>query len=132
MPRNGNFLVDAQAPAIAGLATNAEKESLFALGGAAEVACVAQLTDNVFNSCDNTLREKRAALLERFADGIDAIASELAQRISLESGLPVEQRKLEASKAVLQFRQFATVVRQGRFNYAAIESAHSKRPPRPR
>ena len=113
-------------------ATNAEIEPSFAFGGAAEVDRAARLADEAFDSFNNTSLAERAAFLERIADGLDAIASELAQRTSLETGLPVAQLEGEAAKSAIQFRQFATVVRQGRFRQAAIDPAQPERQPRPR
>lgn len=113
-------------------ATNAEIEPSFAFGGIDEVAHAARLADDAFDSYNSTTLEARAAFLERIADGLDAIAPELAQRTSLEIGLPVAQLEAEAAKSALQFRQFATVVRQGRFRQATIDPAQPERQPRPR
>jgi NADP-dependent aldehyde dehydrogenase len=113
-------------------ATNTEIEPSFAFGGAAEVDHAARLADEAFDSYNNTSLAERAAFLERIADGLDSITSELAQRISLESGLPVAQLEGEAAKSAIQFRQFATVVRQGRFRQVAIDPAQPERQPRAR
>ena len=138
MQLTGNLLIGAQeVPATAGTmkalnpATNTEIEPPFAFGGAAEVDRAAQLADDAFDSYNNTSLETRAAFLERIADGLDAIAPELAQRISLESGLPVAQLAGEAAKSAIQLRQFAAVVRQGRFRQATIDPAQPERQPRP-
>lgn len=112
--------------------TNTEIEPSFAFGDAALVERAAQLADDAFDSYNTTSLAERAAFLERIADGLDAIASELAQRISLESGLPVVQLEGEAAKSAIQFRQFATVVRQGRFRQATIDPAQPDRQPRAR
>lgn len=113
-------------------ATNSEIEPPFALGGIAEVDRAAKLADDAFDSYHDTSLAERAAFLDRIAAGIDAIAQELAQRTSLETGLPVAQLEGEAAKAATQFRQFAAVVRQGRFRQATIDSAQPERQPRAR
>ncbi|MBV6754538.1 aldehyde dehydrogenase (NADP(+)) [Pseudomonas chlororaphis] len=139
MKLTGNLLIGAQeVSATAGTmkalnpATNTEIEPSFAFGGVAQVERAAQLADDAFDSYNNTSLAERAAFLERIADGLDAIAPELAQRISLESGLPVTQLEGEAAKSAIQFRQFATVVRQGRFRQATIDPAQPDRQPRAR
>ncbi|MCA8101834.1 aldehyde dehydrogenase family protein [Burkholderia contaminans] len=88
--------------------------------------------DEAFDSYNNTALASRAAFLERIADGLDAVAPQLAQRTSLETGLPVAQLEGEAAKAATQFRQFPAVVRQGRFRQAAVAPAQPERQPRPR
>ncbi|GJH03587.1 aldehyde dehydrogenase (NADP(+)) [Paraburkholderia terrae] len=139
MTLTGNLFIGAQeVPASAGSmkalnpATNAEIEPPFAFGGRAEVDRAARLADEAFDSYNHTSLGERAAFLERIADGLDAIASELAQRTSLETGLPVAQLEGEAAKSAVQFRQFATVVRQGRFRQVAIDPAQPNRQPRAR
>lgn len=139
MKLTGNLLIGAQeVSATAGTmkalnpATNTEIEPSFAFGGLKEVDRAAQLADDAFDSYNNTRLTERAAFLERIADGLDAIAPELAQRLSLESGLPVAQLEGEAAKSAMQFRQFATVVRQGRFRQATIDPAQPERQPRAR
>jgi NADP-dependent aldehyde dehydrogenase len=139
MTLTGNLLIGTQeVAATAGTmmalnpATNAEIEPSFALGGAAEVDRAARLADDAFDSYNHTSLAERAAFLERIADGLDAIQSELAQRTSLETGLPVAQLEAETAKAATQFRQFATVVRQGRFRNATIDPAQPDRQPRAR
>lgn len=139
MKLTGNLLIGAQeVSATAGTmkalnpATNAEIEPSFAFGSSVHVDRAAQLADDAFDSYNSTSLKARAAFLERIADGLDAITPELAQRLSLESGLPVAQLEGEAAKSATQFRQFATVVRQGRFRQATIDPAQPERQPRAR
>ncbi|MBP0589669.1 aldehyde dehydrogenase (NADP(+)) [Paraburkholderia sp. LEh10] len=139
MKLTGNLLIGAEeVGATAGVmkalnpATNVEIEPAFAFGGSAEVDFAVQLADDAFDSYNATSLDERAAFLERIADGLDAIAPELAQRTSLETGLPAAQLEAETAKAATQFRQFATVVRQGRFRQAAIDPAQPERQPRAR
>ncbi len=113
-------------------ATNLELEPDFAFGGIYEVDRAAQLADEAFDSYNSTSLDVRAAFLERIADGLDANATALAERAALETGLPAAQLEAEAGKAATQFRQFATVVRAGRFRQATIDPALPERQPRPR
>ncbi len=139
MKLTGNLLVGAQeVGAAAGTmqalnpATNLSFAPDFAFGGIDEVDRAAQLADEAFDSYNNTSLAVRAGFLERIAEGLDANAPALAQRAALETGLPAAQLEAEAAKAATQFRQFAAVVRQGRFRQATIDPAQAERQPRPR
>lgn len=104
----------------------------FALGGPAEVDRAARLADEAFDSYNRTGLKERAAFLELIADRLDGINQELAERAALETGLPAAQLQGEAAKAASQFRQFADVVREGRFRDATVDPAQPERHPRPR
>ena len=139
MKLSGNLLIGArEVSATAGTmkalnpATNLEIEPLFAFGGTDEVDRAVRLADDALDSYSRTSLPDRAAFLGRIADGLDAVTPELAQRTSLETGLPVAQLEGEAAKAATQFRQFATVVREGRFRQATINPAQPDRQPRAR
>lgn len=113
-------------------AINQAIEPGFALGGAAEVNRAATLADEAFDHYSHTSLAERSAFLERIADNLDAVAPALAARAALETGLPEAQLQGEAAKAATQFRQFADVVRKGRFLHLAIDPAQPERQPRPR
>jgi len=114
------------------LATGQLIEPDFALGGVAEVDRAATLADEAFDSYSHTSLADRARFLERIADNLDAVRKELAARAALETGLPEAQLEAEATKAATQFRQFADVVRKGRFLQLSIDPALPERQPRPR
>ncbi|MEM5432691.1 aldehyde dehydrogenase (NADP(+)) [Cupriavidus oxalaticus] len=139
MNLTGNLLIGARdVGATAGTmqalnpATNLKLAPDFAFGALDEVDRAAQLADEAFDSYNNTSLAVRAGFLERIAEGLDANAPALAQRAALETGLPAAQLEAEAAKAAIQFRQFAAVVRQGRFRQATIDPAQPGRQPRPR
>lgn len=113
-------------------ATNTQIEPEFAFGGAAQVDQAATLADAAFDSYSHTSLAERAAFLESIADNLDAVREELAARAALETGLPQAQLEGEAARAATQFRQFAEVVRKGRFLQLAIDPAQPDRQPRPR
>lgn len=113
-------------------ATNQLLEPEFALGGAAQVDQAATLADAAFDSYSHTSLTERAAFLDSIADNLDAVREELAARAALETGLLQAQLEGEAAKAATQFRQFADVVRKGRFLQLAIDPAQPDRQPRPR
>src|SRR5262245_27378996 len=139
MKLTGHLIIGARdVPATSGTmkalnpAINALIEPDFSLGGAAEVDLAATLADEAFDSYSHTTLSERAAFLERIADNLDAVRQELAERTALETGLPVAQLEGEASKSAAQFRQFADVVRKGRFLQLSIDTALPDRQPRPR
>lgn len=113
-------------------ATNTPIEPEFAFGGAEQVDQAATLADAAFDSYSHTPLAERAAFLESIADNLDAVREELAARAALETGLPQAQLEGETVKAATQFRQFAEVVRKGRFLQLAIDPAQPDRQPRPR
>lgn len=104
----------------------------FALGDAATVGAAATLADEAFDSYSHTSLAQRAAFLDSIADNLDTVRPALASRAALETGIPVAQLDGEAIKAATQFRQFAEVVRKGRFLQLSIDPAQPQREPRPR
>jgi NADP-dependent aldehyde dehydrogenase len=139
MKLTGNLLIGAHdVPATEGTmkalnpATNTLIEPDFALGGVAQVHRAATLADEAFDSYSHTSLAARAAFLESIADNLEAVRAELAARAALETGLPQAQLEGEATRAATQFRQFAEVVRKGRFLQLAIDPAQPDRQPRPR
>ena len=113
-------------------ASNQLIEPAFALGGVADVDKAATLADEAFDEYSHTSLTRRAAFLDSIADNLDSVRKTLAARAALETGLPEAQLEGEAIKAATQFRQFAEVVRRGRFLQLAIDPAQPDRQPRPR
>lgn len=139
MELTGNLIIGASdVPASQGTmkalnpAANQLIEPEFAFGGALEVDKAATLADEAFDSYSHSSLAERAAFLERIADNLDQVREALAARAALETGLPEAQLQGEASKAASQFRQFADVVRKGRFLQLSIDPAQPERQPRPR
>ncbi|WP_225625972.1 aldehyde dehydrogenase (NADP(+)) [Streptomyces werraensis] len=139
MELSGNLLIgSAEVPASAGTmralnpATGREIGPPFALGGREEVDRAVRLADEAFDTYNRTSLPVRAGFLDLIADRLDVVNEELARRASLETGLPVDQLKGEASRAGSQFRKFADVVRQGRFRQATIDPAQPDRESMPR
>jgi NADP-dependent aldehyde dehydrogenase len=113
-------------------ATHQLIEPDFALGGVADVDRAATLADAAFDEYSHTSLARRATFLESIADNLDAVRKALAARAALETGLPEAQLEGEVTRAATQFRQFAEVVRKGRFLQLAIDPAQPDRQPRPR
>jgi NADP-dependent aldehyde dehydrogenase len=112
--------------------TDTDIEPPFAFGTAAEADRAAQLADAAFDSYNATTLAQRAAFLEKIAGNLDQATPELAQRTSLETGLPAAQFEAETAKTAANLRKFAAVVRQGRFRQATIDPAQPERKPLPR
>ncbi|MFF4752209.1 aldehyde dehydrogenase (NADP(+)) [Streptomyces sp. NPDC002514] len=113
-------------------ATGEVIEPEFAFGGTAEADRAVRLADEAFDSYSHTGLAERAAFLELIADKLEAVRNELAERASLETGLPAAQFEGETLRTAANFRKFATVVRQGRFLQAALDPARPDRQPTPR
>ncbi|VVM43864.1 Alpha-ketoglutaric semialdehyde dehydrogenase [Pseudomonas fluorescens] len=139
MKLTGNLIIGAEdVPATEGTmkalnpAINQLIDPDFALGGAAQVHQAATLADEAFDSYSHTSLAERAAFLESIAANLEAVREPLAARAALETGLPAVQLEGEVTRAATQFRQFAEVVRRGRFLQLAIDPAQPDRQPRPR
>jgi NADP-dependent aldehyde dehydrogenase len=112
--------------------TDTAIEPPFAFGAEAEVERAARLADAAFDSYNATTLAQRAAFLERIAANLEQAAPALAERASLETGLPAPQFEGETAKTAATLRKFAAVVRQGRFRAATIDTAQPERKPLPR
>lgn len=68
-------------------------------------------------------RARRAEMLHRIADVIDASATELATTAGEETGLPEARLRTEIARSSNQFRLFADVILDGHYVEAAIDHA---------
>jgi 2,5-dioxopentanoate dehydrogenase len=76
--------------------------------------------------------KERGLLLRRIADGIDASAAELIERAHLETALPLPRLTGEVARTSGQLRLFASVVEEGSWVMARIDTADAARtPPKP-
>jgi NADP-dependent aldehyde dehydrogenase len=76
--------------------------------------------------------EARAAFLEKIADEISALGDMLLERARAETGLPLDRLAGERARTMNQLRLFATVVREGSWVDARIDTALPDRQPVPR
>ncbi|MFE9608152.1 aldehyde dehydrogenase (NADP(+)) [Streptomyces sp. NPDC006012] len=113
-------------------ATGQFVEPEFAYGGAAEVDRALRLADEAFDSYSHTGLAERAAFLVLIADKLEAVKDELAERTSLETGLPAAQFEGEIVRSAANVRKFAATVRTGRFLQATVDPAQPDRQPAPR
>lgn len=76
--------------------------------------------------------ETHAQFLERAADNIEAAADQLTERYMAETGLPEARANGERGRTVNQLRLFASVVRQGDFRGARLDTPNPDRQPLPK
>ncbi len=110
-------------------ASGAEIEPAFGLGGEAEVARAGELARAAFDPFRNAPLETRARLLEAIAERIVALGDALIERAHLESALPKARLEGERGRTVGQLRLFASLVRDGRWCGAVLDSAQPERKP---
>jgi NADP-dependent aldehyde dehydrogenase len=113
-------------------ARNADLEPAFGGGGAAEVARACELAEAAFDDYRHAPLETRAQFLEAIADNITALGDTLIERAMAESALPKARLEGERARTVGQLRLFASLVREGRWLCATLDSAQPDRKPLPR
>jgi NADP-dependent aldehyde dehydrogenase len=113
-------------------ARNADLEPAFGGGGAAEVARACELADAAFDPYRHAPLETRAHFLEAIADNIIELGDALVERAQAESALPKARLEGERARTVAQLRLFASLVREGRWLAATLDSPQPDRKPAPR
>ncbi|SAL34912.1 aldehyde dehydrogenase (NADP(+)) [Caballeronia humi] len=113
-------------------ARNADLEPVFGGGGAAEVARACELAEAAFESYRRAPLETRAQFLEAIADNIVGLGDALIERAHAESALPKARLEGERARTIGQLRLFASLVREGRWLDATLDSAQPDRKPLPR
>lgn len=104
-------------------ATNEQLEPPITLIGDHQLARATAAATAAFDTYRATAPEERAAFLDRIADNIDALGTELTERAVLETGLPAARIEGERARTVGQLRLFAGVVRNGDHLQARIDPA---------
>ncbi|MGE1527019.1 aldehyde dehydrogenase (NADP(+)) [Pseudomonas ceruminis] len=105
---------------------------VFNCASGALVSEVCELAEQAFDSYRSAAPELRARFLEEIAEGIVGLGSTLTERAHLETGLPMARLEGERGRTVGQLRLFASVLRQGRWQDATLDSALPDRQPLPR
>ncbi|SAL54724.1 fatty aldehyde dehydrogenase [Caballeronia terrestris] len=113
-------------------ARNADLEPVFGGGGAAEVARACELAEAAFEPYRRAPLETRAQFLEAIADNIVGLGDALIERAHAESALPKARLEGERARTIGQLRLFASLVREGRWLDATLDSAQPDRKPLPR
>lgn len=101
-------------------------------GDAADVETACAAAAEAFPTYRSTTSEQRARFLEAVADNIAAITDELVGRAHAETGLPEARLTGEVGRTTGQLRLFASVLREGSWNGARIDTAQPDRTPLPR
>ena len=104
----------------------------FAIATGDEVDKAVATAVAAFSVYKNKSAEERALFLEAIADEIINLGNPLIQRATLESGLPEARLTGERARTVAQLRLFATILREGSWVEAVIDTALPDRKPLPR
>lgn len=107
-------------------------EPAYRHGDATHVATACAAAAEAFGAYRCTPSEQRAQFLETIAANIEAIKDDLIARTVAESGLPQARITGEVGRTTGQLRLFASVLREGSWNGARIDTALPDRTPLPR
>lgn len=97
-----------------------------------QVDRAAQSAADAFRSYRTLSNAKRAGFLRAIAANIDAIADALVERVNQEAALPEARVRGETARTTNQLRMFATIIEEGSWVDARIETALPDRTPLPR
>ncbi|MCZ0727295.1 aldehyde dehydrogenase (NADP(+)) [Mycolicibacterium iranicum] len=107
-------------------------EPAYRHGDATHVDTACAAAAEAFAAYRSTTSEQRAQFLEAIAINIEAITDDLIARAVAESGLPQARITGEVGRTTGQLRLFASVLREGSWNGARIDTALPDRSPLPR
>jgi alpha-ketoglutaric semialdehyde dehydrogenase len=113
-------------------ATGAELDPGFGAGGDAEVDRACLLAQQAFDSYRETSLSTRARFLKVIAQGMLGLGDVLIDRACAETGLPKGRMESERGRTVGQLELFASLVNDGRWIGATLDSALPGRKPQPR
>jgi NADP-dependent aldehyde dehydrogenase len=112
--------------------TGLDLEPDFGAGGEAEVDRACLLAQEAFDPYRETPLATRARFLRMIGRGILDLGDVLVDRASAETGLPRGRIEGERSRTVGQLELFASIVSEGRWISATLDSALPDRKPQPR
>ncbi len=113
-------------------ATGAALDPVYGLGDESDVDRAAALAAEAFPIYRALPLETRARFLESVADNIDALGDTLIDRVVAETGIVAARVAGERARTTNQLRLFASVVRDGRFLGARLDTADPDRAPLPK
>lgn len=112
--------------------TGERLDPLFAVAAESEVDRVCTAAGAAFATYARTSAETRAAFLRSIAEGLESRGDEIIQRAHLETALPLPRLQSELARTCGQLRLFASVVEEGSWVDARIDTADPGRtPPKP-
>ncbi len=139
MPLTGQSFIGSQRGALTGApiqainpTTGVRLEPVYASVSSAEANQAVELAARAFPVYAATSGKAKGAFLRRIADGLDAIQQQLAERANLETALPMPRLLGEVSRTSGQLRVFASVVEDGSWVEARLDSPLPERKPLPR
>ena len=112
--------------------TNKELDGDFPVNSLQDLSAAIASAKKASEIYGKTSFEERALFLEEIAEEISALGDELIERASLETGLPTARITGERGRTVNQLRLFASLVREGSWVEASIDTALPNREPVPR
>jgi len=98
----------------------------------ADVEQAAQLAAKAFSEFSRWPGKRRAVLLRRIAELIEANAATIQERANLETALPLARLQGETARTCGQLRLFATLIEEGWWLDARIDHADPNRKPLPK
>jgi NADP-dependent aldehyde dehydrogenase len=113
-------------------ATGEHLAPVYASVSADEVNRAVELADSAFAVFSVTSGKARAAFLRRIAGTIDEMREPIAGRAHLETALPMPRLLGEVARTTGQLRLFASIVEEGDWVDARIDSPLPDRQPQPR
>lgn len=113
-------------------ATGAALEPDYFWATAADVEQAAQLAAKAFAEFSRWPAKRRAVLLRRIAELIEANAATIQERANQETALPLPRLQGETARTCGQLRLFASLIEDGWWQDARIDHADPNRKPLPR
>ena len=100
--------------------------------GKESVDAVAQKAQEAFGTYRQKSGAEKAAFLRQIADNIEAVVEDLVERMPAETALPEPRVRGEAGRTMGQLRLFASLIEEGSWVDARIETALPDRQPLPK
>ncbi len=113
-------------------ATGEKLKPLFQGASSGEVQKATELADAAFASYRNISGKERAVFLKSIGEKIMALGDELVERAVAETGLPAGRIEMERGRTVNQLNLFASLLEDGSWVNARIDTALPDRQPLPR
>lgn len=113
-------------------ATGEQLTPVFGASTLDDVNAACELAEASFDSYRQLSDEKRATFLDAIAQGLLDLGDVLIERVHIESGLPKPRLEGERMRTVNQLKLFASLLRDGRWHGAVVDTAMPDRQPLPR